>query len=76
MTRNPAAKRWADLIDRQEASGLTIRAFAEKADVNPRPSPSGGVSSVGRRNARRARSSRSTWPSLPQNTVRTIRPSC
>lgn len=36
MARTPAAKRWTALIDQQEASGLTIRAFAEQVDVNPR----------------------------------------
>jgi len=36
MARTPAAERWSHLIDQHEASGLTIRAFAEKVDVNPR----------------------------------------
>lgn len=36
MARTPAAQRWTALIDQQEASGLTLRAFAEQADVNPR----------------------------------------
>lgn len=32
----PAAQRWTRIIDQQEASGLTIRAFAETVGVNPR----------------------------------------
>ena len=36
MARTAAAERWSDLIDQHEASGLTIRAFAEKVDINPR----------------------------------------
>jgi len=30
----PAARRWAAIIDEQEASGQTIRAFAEARDIN------------------------------------------
>ena len=29
-----AARRWAEIIDRQEASGQTIRAFAEANGLN------------------------------------------
>ena len=36
MARTPSAKRWTALIDQQEASGLTIRTFAELVGVNPR----------------------------------------
>ena len=35
MVHSPAAARWAAIIDRQEASGLTIRAFASMNDLNP-----------------------------------------
>jgi len=30
----PAARRWAAIIDEQEASGQIIRAFAEARDIN------------------------------------------
>lgn len=35
MPQTPAAKRWSAIIDRQEASGLTIRQFAKDNDLNP-----------------------------------------
>ena len=35
MVQTPAATRWAAIIERQEASGQTIRAFAAANDLNP-----------------------------------------
>ena len=34
MATSQAAQRWAAIIDRQEASGQTIRAFADAHDLN------------------------------------------
>lgn len=36
MPDTPAARRWRALVEAHAASGLTTRAFAEKAGVNPR----------------------------------------
>ena len=36
MARTTAAERWSVLVDEHEASGLSIRAFAAQAEVNPR----------------------------------------
>ena len=36
MTQTSAAERWSVLVDEHEASGLSIRAFAAQAEVNPR----------------------------------------
>src|SRR5262245_3406197 len=35
MVHAPAATRWAKIIDQQEASGQTLRAFAVENDLNP-----------------------------------------
>lgn len=35
MAQTPAAARWSALIEQHEASGLTIKAFAEQKGVNP-----------------------------------------
>lgn len=35
MVHTPAAARWSAIIDRHEASGLSIREFAEENDLNP-----------------------------------------
>ena len=34
--QTPAAARWTAILDRHEASGQTIAAFAEANDLNPR----------------------------------------
>ena len=34
VRQTPAAKRWTAIIDEQEASGQTIRAFAKARDLN------------------------------------------
>jgi len=36
MPDTPAARRWRALVEAHAASGLTNRAFAQKAGVNPR----------------------------------------
>ena len=35
MSTTPAATRWAAIIDRQEASGLSVRCFAQQNGINP-----------------------------------------
>lgn len=34
LSATPAAERWAQIIDRQEESGLTVRAFAKANGLN------------------------------------------